>query len=216
MVHHEREGNIEKAKVSCAEGLFTGSFLFTEKYLFTSLYTSAAGNFHFCCGTFCAGSRDTKLHRGGRKVQSRPSRCTASCRGPTSSCTPSLSGPRKTCVQVTRYWNPTSILFLMIRGLGWNLLFSCSTTLNVKTFRKIFTVSAAKNVFEVLHSSTDLSDQLVVLQLLPALHDSHDARLDLVLPVLVNLQRTAIERSPMWLLDKLFESSLLNKPDIIA
>ena len=39
MVHHEREGNIEKAKVSCAEGLFTGSFLFTEKYLFTSLTT---------------------------------------------------------------------------------------------------------------------------------------------------------------------------------
>ena len=94
--------------------------------------TSAAGNFHFCCGTFCAGSRDTKLHRGGRKVQSRPSRCTASCRGLTSSCTPSLSGPRKVCVQVTKYLNPTSILFLMIRGLGWNLLFNCSTTLNVK------------------------------------------------------------------------------------
>ena len=32
-----------------------------------------------------------------------------------------------------------------------------------------------------------LGDQLVVVQLLPALHDPHDARLDLVFPVLVHL-----------------------------
>ena len=37
---------------------------------------------------------------------------------------------------------------------------------------------------ELLHH---LGDELVVVQLLPALHDPHDARLDLVFPVLVHL-----------------------------
>ena len=62
MVHHEREGNIEKAKVSCAEGLFTGSFLFTEKYLFTSR--------HLCGGQFSLSALGLEtlncIEEGGR------------------------------------------------------------------------------------------------------------------------------------------------------
>ena len=43
--------------------------------------------------------------------------------------------------------------------------------------------------------STHLCNELIVLQLLPALHDPHDARLDLVLPVLVNLQTVAMNET---------------------
>ena len=35
---------------------------------------------------------------------------------------------------------------------------------------------------------THLGDKLIMLQLLPAFHDSHNASLDLVLPVLVHLE----------------------------
>ena len=41
----------------------------------------------------------------------------------------------------------------------------------------------------------NLSDKLIVLQLLPALHNSHNASLNLVLPVLVNLEGNAIEKN---------------------
>ena len=65
----EREGNLEKAKVSCcAVGLFTGSSFFSLEISFTSWRRlTEADNFHFfCSSTFCAGSWDTKLHnRGG-------------------------------------------------------------------------------------------------------------------------------------------------------
>ena len=36
--------------------------------------------------------------------------------------------------------------------------------------------------------STHLRNELIVLQLLPALHNPHDASLDFVLPILVNLK----------------------------
>ena len=57
-------------------------------------------NIHFLFSTTCA-CLDGNLHRGGRKVQSRPwrcgtsrpSRCTASCRGLIASYTLSLSNP---------------------------------------------------------------------------------------------------------------------------
>ena len=64
--------------------------------------------------------------RQGRCVQ------VAFCHGQTSSCTPSLSAPESRdngytlFIEVTS--KMTSILFLMISGLGWNLLLSCSTT----------------------------------------------------------------------------------------
>ena len=34
----------------------------------------------------------------------------------------------------------TSILFLMIRGLGWNLLFNCSTTCDSKVLKIMFLI----------------------------------------------------------------------------
>ena len=56
-------------------------------------------------------------------------------------------------------------------------------------------VEPMRQLIIVYLSMAHLSDKLIVLQLLPALHNSHNASLNLVLPVLINLEGNAIEKN---------------------